>query len=92
MMASAAHSEWARDQRRYEPIHMCARQPRGSAAGGGSARYPRREMLEASVHSVLDRVRRAKLREIDAHRRALAAHERAAAFFEDEGLRRKLQW
>jgi hypothetical protein len=43
-------------------------------------------MSEVAFSSAWERVKRAKLREIDAHRRALAVHESTAAIFEGLGL------
>jgi hypothetical protein len=63
----------------------------GRAGGGGTspglpcrpARYPR-AMWEAAP-SAWERVMRAKLREIDAHRRAINVHTSTAAHFESTG-------
>lgn len=43
-------------------------------------------MSEATPSSALERVKRAKLREIEAHRIELATHENTAIFFENLGL------
>jgi hypothetical protein len=40
-------------------------------------------MSEVASSSARERLKRAKLREIDAHRRALAVHESTAAIFEE---------
>jgi hypothetical protein len=43
-------------------------------------------MSEVAISAAWQRLKRAKLREIDAHRKAIAVHESTAAIFEELGL------